>query len=427
MGPTSPHLPGEFHRPPAPRAGAGAAWTGGGTHWPGGPVDANARPGTGWPPGSGPRSDRHAPPPPPGFDPWSNTPPPPSGFDPWSNTPPPPSGFDPHQDFGDHDPNHGGVSIVSRTWHAPTDGYGPQSSPSTVWAPGEFSPTDALVDQSYRPGPSEWGPDPSSAWVPQAREVPSPRRSITNPLLGGWGHEAPPMPEPVMRATPTLASLTESVRTTLSVVCAVVAIAASALAAQAVWDLWGSNVYTSQRQDALAGQLATVSISTVQVPVAVVPGDAVGRLQIPAIGVDQVIVAGTGRSELRSGPGWYPQTVFPGDVGNAAIAGHRTTYGAPFEELDKLGVGDRLSFSAPNRPDAWFEVRSVMVIEPGDTWVVAPTGGVRLTLTTCHPLGSNAQRLVVQAELVDGANAAYATPPARWYPSGPGVVPPLEP
>lgn len=119
-----------------------------------------------------------------------------------------------------------------------------------------------------------------------------------------------------------------------------------------------------------------------------------------------VVVSGTTYEELKRGPGHYPHSAAPGEDGNVAVAGHRTTYGAPFFDLDALAAGDRLDLTDQEGERHHYEVREQRVVQPHDTWVVgddpldldAPT----LTLTTCHPRFSAAERLVVFAELVDG-------------------------
>jgi sortase A len=112
-----------------------------------------------------------------------------------------------------------------------------------------------------------------------------------------------------------------------------------------------------------------------------------------------VIVQGTGTDDLRRGPGHYLGTPLPGQAGNAAIAGHRTTYGAPFGNLDKVAPGDPIVVSTPEGDFQYDATRSV-VVDPNDVSVIAPTPANQLTLTTCTPRYSAAQRLVVQASLV---------------------------
>lgn len=143
-------------------------------------------------------------------------------------------------------------------------------------------------------------------------------------------------------------------------------------------------------------------------------GEPAGRLIIPAIGVDVAVAVGTDDHTLRGGPGVWTPGVFPGAPGNATISGHRTTYGAPFRHIDSLTPGDLITFSTPGRPDAVFEVRETQVVAPEDVSVTYQTDGVRLTLTTCDPVGSAADRLVLQAEMVSGEFHRYAVPRDNW-------------
>lgn len=130
------------------------------------------------------------------------------------------------------------------------------------------------------------------------------------------------------------------------------------------------------------------------------PGEGhwVGTLSIPAIHLKQVIVNGTSVNDLRLGPGHYIGTPLPGEAGNVAIAGHRTTWGAPFRNLDKLTAGDQIVITTP-RADVLYRVTSSSVVSPTDMSVIAPTGSNTLTLTTCHPAYSASQRLVIHATL----------------------------
>ena len=128
-------------------------------------------------------------------------------------------------------------------------------------------------------------------------------------------------------------------------------------------------------------------------------GDPLGRIEIPAIETAQVIVEGAGDVSLRKGPGHFADTALPGEGTTVAIAGHRTTYLAPFRRLDELDAGDRIVASMPyGRFD--YEVTESMVVEPYEYWVAGPTRSERLVLTTCHPLFSDEQRFVVFARPV---------------------------
>lgn len=129
-------------------------------------------------------------------------------------------------------------------------------------------------------------------------------------------------------------------------------------------------------------------------------GQPLGRLRIPTIGVSSVVVAGTGTSDLRLGPGHYPGTPLPGARGTVAIAGHRTTYGAPFRKLDRLGKGDRIEVRMPYGTFE-YRVERRRIVAPTALWVTRRTSYDRLILSACHPLYSAAQRIVVFARLID--------------------------
>jgi sortase A len=127
------------------------------------------------------------------------------------------------------------------------------------------------------------------------------------------------------------------------------------------------------------------------------PDEAVALLEIPAIDFTAYVLEGTDRSTLAKAPGHYPGTPLPGETGNSAIAGHRTMNGHPFHDLDLLEPGDEILTSTADCTAVYRVVR-VMVVRPTELGVIAQTGADRLTLTTCHPKGSAARRLVVVAE-----------------------------
>lgn len=137
-------------------------------------------------------------------------------------------------------------------------------------------------------------------------------------------------------------------------------------------------------------------------------GAPIGRIIIPAIGVDVVMVEGTGKSDLREGPGHWPETPFPGMRGNFVVSGHRTTYGAPFFKLDKLAAGDVIDAVLPYAV-VRYKVTDVLIVGIHDTGVVGQRGAEEISLATCHPIYSAAQRLVVKGELV-GFKLVEATP-----------------
>jgi sortase A len=127
-------------------------------------------------------------------------------------------------------------------------------------------------------------------------------------------------------------------------------------------------------------------------------GDALGRLAIPDIGISEVVVQGTGAGDLRTGPGHYPQTSMPGERGTVAIAGHRTTYGAPFRKLDQLDPGDRIELAMPYGRFS-YRVERTRIVPPTAVWVTDRVDHDRLVLTACHPLYSASERIVVFARL----------------------------
>ncbi len=134
-------------------------------------------------------------------------------------------------------------------------------------------------------------------------------------------------------------------------------------------------------------------------------GQALGRILIPAVGVDWVIVEGVSLDDLAQGPGHMPGTALPGQPGNAVISGHRTTHGAPFYSLDLLRPGDEITIETLIGAHI-YEVVEIRIVAPSDVWVTGPADGAWLTLTTCHPISRSIERLIVFARLVGGPNAA---------------------
>lgn len=184
--------------------------------------------------------------------------------------------------------------------------------------------------------------------------------------------------------------------------------------------LWGTGLMTARSQSHLreefrsyqhlAGAVPTGgphpvptggAASVAQVaPTAIGPpiGGPVGVIAIPKIGLSMVVVEGTGEAQLQAGPGHYPGTPQPGQAGNAAIAGHRTTYLHPFYSLDALVPGDSITVTTL-QGIFLYHVTGSQSVDPTDVAVVAPTSTPVLTLTTCNPRYSASQRLVVHAAL----------------------------
>lgn len=128
-------------------------------------------------------------------------------------------------------------------------------------------------------------------------------------------------------------------------------------------------------------------------------GDPLGRIKIPRIGADFVVVNGTSHDDLTKGPGLYPQTVMPGVPGTTAIAGHRTTYLAPFRHIDELSRGDAIELEMPYGRFT-YSVEKHLIVLPTALWITHRVGYDRLVLSACHPLYSASHRIVVFARLV---------------------------
>jgi sortase A len=202
------------------------------------------------------------------------------------------------------------------------------------------------------------------------------------------------------------------------------------------YQLWGTGIQQARAQNELESQLAeleatlsTAPSTTVPVTVPVTPttdpgttptapttpapepapeplvevveGDPIGLIEIPRIGVSEYLVAGVRTEDLRKGPGHYPTTPLPGELGNAAVAGHRTTYGSPFFDLDQLQPGDELIVTMLGGSRFVYRVTESVVVTPADYDVVLtedPDVAV-LTLTTCHPKYSARERLIISSVL----------------------------
>ena len=227
-----------------------------------------------------------------------------------------------------------------------------------------------------------------------------------------------------------------------------------------IYQLWGTDIFTARAQtkldhqfQKLLGDVATTTTSTIpaststtattapapttttttaprQLP-AINDGDPVGRIQIPAAGVDWIFVQGTDKNDLAKGPGHYPSTPLPGQIGNSAIAGHRTTHGAPFYNIDKLRPrtatqrGDYIVTTTLIGTHV-FEVVEQRIVKPTETWVAGPMNLPEneinraslklnpnksyLTLTSCNPRFSARERIVILAELIDNTNKPKGAP-----------------
>jgi sortase A len=195
------------------------------------------------------------------------------------------------------------------------------------------------------------------------------------------------------------------------------------------YQLWGTGIYEARAQSDLksqfnhdlalqgspsttttSGATSTTAPTATTAPAALsaapADGDPVGVIKIDKIGVDKVVVEGTSVPDLRKGPGHYTGSPLPGQLGNAAIAGHRTTYGAPFGDLDQLAQGDKISVRTLTGTWEYVLVDDPFAVKPDQTEVLDPTIDpatgqplATLTLTTCEPKYQATERLVVKAKL----------------------------
>ncbi len=204
------------------------------------------------------------------------------------------------------------------------------------------------------------------------------------------------------------------------------------------YQLWGTGIEEAQSQNKLENRFAEIAVTASSIPstsvapsiseppvkttiaplkpIVVNEGDPIAIIAMPTIGVNKYVVAGVQTADLKKGPGHYPGTPFPGELGNASIAGHRTTYGEPFRHLDDLNLGDPIIITDLLGRKFTYLVTNQQVVGATDSWVVATTDRTKafLTLTTCHPEFSAKQRLIISAEL-DLTQSDIATSPAAIY------------
>jgi sortase A len=137
------------------------------------------------------------------------------------------------------------------------------------------------------------------------------------------------------------------------------------------------------------------------------PGDAIGRLKIPRLGADFVLIKGSDPADLRKGPGTYDGTPLPGVPGTAAIAGHRTTYLAPFRHIDDLKPNDRITVEMPYATFT-YRVERTRIVDADAVWILKHSTQDQLVLSACHPLFSATHRIVVFSRLASVVPLNYA-------------------
>jgi sortase A len=210
------------------------------------------------------------------------------------------------------------------------------------------------------------------------------------------------------------------------------------------YELWGTGIFTARAQTRLkhqfqqqlekvheenpvvttpttkprkGGKRHPTTTTTIDPRLLVAPaeGGGEGVIQIPKIGVNWAFVEGVQLSDLAKGPGHYPGTPLPGQIGNAAIAGHRTTHGAPFFRVNELAPGDRINIQTLAGKYTYVVYKQPFAVKPTAYYVVANTKGAQLTLTSCNPRYSAAERIVIKAKLLRTASDKPHKPPTRIH------------
>lgn len=181
------------------------------------------------------------------------------------------------------------------------------------------------------------------------------------------------------------------------------------------WVLWGTGLYTAQAQKDLAEEFDRQPVvrDAGRPPKGYAPGPGapVFRIRIPKIDINYIVVEGVDEESLKLGPGHYPKcrrdfpepyctnfpAAWPGTNGRVVVSGHRTTYKAPFFDLDKVETGDKI-YIETKWGNFTYEVYDQRIVEPTDPAIVIQKDNVReLVLTTCNPKFSAAQRLITFA------------------------------
>jgi sortase A len=232
-------------------------------------------------------------------------------------------------------------------------------------------------------GPYSWSPH-RKAWT-TAANVTLP----ASPIAGPSSRARTPRPGRFLRAFGVLCLL-----------------AASGVAGYLTWVLWGTGLETAREQNALRETFER-QLNAVPSPTTsnandepILPGRAYAQIEIPDIGLNFIVVQGTTTQDLKKGPGHYADTADPWqETGRVGIAGHRTTYLHPFQQLDELDRGDEILLSTRNGTFDYSVARVFVIPAEGSGRVLEQTEKPSLVLTTCHPEFSATDRLIVYADL----------------------------
>jgi len=186
------------------------------------------------------------------------------------------------------------------------------------------------------------------------------------------------------------------------------------------YQLWGTGLAESQAQSKLKSQFvtsttvatpATDAPTTTTLPPPPKKGDVVAQIIMDKIDVNKFVVAGVGYKELEKGPGLFAGSPLPGQLGNVAIAGHRTTFGAPFGRVNELTKGDRIVMKTSRGEFVYLVTGAPTIVKATDVDVIRTVDPTRaiLTLVTCHPKWTSENRMIISAELEPKVIAQEAT------------------
>ena len=196
------------------------------------------------------------------------------------------------------------------------------------------------------------------------------------------------------------------------------------LLAFVAYQLWGTGIAESRAQDTLATEFEAVIQNPTTQTTTPLYGDVISQIRIPSIDVDKFVVAGVDAQSLQKGPGLFPGSPLAGQLGNVAITGHRTTYGAPFSRINEIAIGDEIILKTSEGEFTYIVNAEPFVVEATQTDVAKTTdpNSAIVTLISCHPKWTSEKRMVVTAELVPTVEPA---PPTEFVAQTGDYVPEL--
>ena len=231
-------------------------------------------------------------------------------------------------------------------------------------------------------------------------------------MIAGEHHQHPSSVEGVSNQPPVEAPALSGISKALDFVGRALITLGLLMLAFVGYQLWGTGIHESREQDSLKSSFEKAAAQTPESNVAPVEGEGIGRIVIPKLKVDKFIVAGVDYKSLKKGPGLFPNSPMPGQLGNVAIAGHRTTFGSPFERIDELTVGDTIQLVTAKKTFTYVVTQNPVIVRPTKVEVVKTTDKTRakLTLVSCHPKWTAANRIIVTAYISGTDQPEKATP-----------------